>query len=108
MHTCLRVPGGHPALPLTSPEGSQVLSLLSSAAQTSFVPRPWQGTQKRPLDQSLDRSPLLRSGSLRVWEGGCPAPTSAASVLGEVISFSQLLREKTSLQVGDRRSTAQS
>lgn len=85
-----------------------MLSLLFSAAQTSSVPRPWQGTQKWALDQSLDRPPFLRSESLQVWKGGCPALTSAASALREVISFSQLLHEKTSLQVGDRQGTAQS
>lgn len=107
-HACLGSPGGHPALLLTSPRDSQVLSLLSSTAQTSSVPRPWQGTQKRALDQSLDRPPFLRSESLRVWKRGCPALTSAASALGEVISFSKLPHEKTSLQVGDWQGTAQS
>lgn len=95
---------GHPALPLTSPEGSQALSLLSSTAQTFSTLQPRQGARKR----ALDPSPLLRSGSLRVQKGSWPTSASPASALGEVISFSQLLREKTSLQVGDRRGTAQS
>lgn len=95
---------GHPALPLTSPEGSQALSLLSSTAQTFSALQPRQGARKR----ALDPSPLLRSGSLRVQKGSWPTSASPASALGEVISFSQLLREKTSLQVGDRRGTAQS
>nr|CAI9710109.1 unnamed protein product [Rangifer tarandus platyrhynchus] len=78
--------------------GAQALSLLSSTAQTFSALQPQQGTRR----WALDRSPLLRSGSLGVQKGSWPASASPASALGEVISFLQLLREKTSLQVGDR------
>ena len=85
-HACLGAPGGAPCPPAHLPQGfpgaepalQRCPDLLCASA----------------LDQSLDRPPFLRSESLQVWKGGCPAPTSAASALGEVISCSQLLHEK--------------